>query len=197
MRLKASITLRSSLCQGGVNAPVSDQQQDEQLLSEATFADRLNYLFRTRLSPSGVAFTNKQVSEASDGKLSPQYISQLRRGDVSSPGIDKLHAFARVFGVEDSFFFAGASSMYGRGDPRQVDEDTLLREAMQHPIMRDILLESREYGPDEWAILLEMMGYVRAQIARNRPQRRVVRVRTRRRHRSDKSVDLVNPRDDV
>jgi len=155
------------ICQGRCNALVSDQQLDERFPLGATFADRLNYLFDARLSASGKPFTNKEVSVVSGGVLSPQYISQLRRGEVTMPGLDKIQAFAQVFGVPETFFFEGASTAIQAND---LDEADLLREAARHPVMREILLESREYTSDEWAVMLDMMRYARAAIARGRTQ---------------------------
>lgn len=146
---------------------MSDQELDERFPLGATFADRLNYLFNARLSPSGKPFTNREVSVVSAGVLSPQYISQLRRGEVTMPGIDKIHAFARAFGVPDTFFFGGTSTAPQVDD---LDEADLLREAARHPVMREILLESRGYTSDEWAVMLDMMRYARAAIARGRTQ---------------------------
>lgn len=145
------------------------QQQGEILPSGATFADRLNYLFDTRLSPSGRPFTNKEVSVASGGKLSAQYISKIRHGLVVMPGLERLHALASVFAVPIEFFFGGKTPAAPM-DADSVSEDDLLRTAMEHPIMRDIIVESREYSDDEWAVLLDMMRYARAVIARGRAQ---------------------------
>ncbi len=162
------------MCQGVCDAPVSDQQQPEEQGSLGpAFADRLNYLFDRRRSPSGRAFTNKEVSVASGGKLSQQYISQLRRGLVEMPRLDKLHALARVFGVPDTFFFATNDAPIIQADGpgmNDLTEDDLLRVAMKDPTMREIILESREYTADEWAILLDMMRYARAAITRARVQ---------------------------
>jgi len=149
--------------------PEVSEHHEGNMPAGAIFTDRLNYLFDTRRSPSGRSFTNTEVSAASDGVLSGKYLSQLRKGLVKMPGVDKLHALARVFGVEVSFFFANSDvSAHSPTPAEDLSEDALVREALKDPVMRDVLLESREYSAEEWAVLMDMVRYARAVIARGR-----------------------------
>jgi len=151
--------------------PEAPEHHEESMPVGATFADRLNYLFDTHRSSSGRSFTNAEVSAASDGALSGKYLSQLRKGLVKMPGIDKLRALARVFGVEMSFFFVSSDASAHSPTPADdLSEDDLVREALKDPVMRDVLLESREYSAEEWAVLMDMVRYARAVFARGRGQ---------------------------
>ena len=58
------------------------------------FADLLNHLFATRLSPRCKPFPLKEVSEGTGGYFSVAYLSLLRRGGIERPSLERMRRLA-------------------------------------------------------------------------------------------------------
>jgi len=126
----------------------------------------LDYLFKHRRSPSGRPY--KQSEIAKETGISPAYISQLRSGEVKMPGGERLHALARVFGIDPEYF----TGMHF--DPAQTvssDDDAAVERALTKPLVREVALRAGELGEGERALVLEMMERASARAARLRTQR--------------------------
>lgn len=129
--------------------------------ASAKFATLLNHLFDTHRGPSGRPYTLGEVSKGTGGKLSPGYISLLRRGGVVMPPADRVQALADFFGVDVGYFT-------GRQPTSQVREgeiDEALRRALADPLVRRIALRTSEYGPAEQAFVLSVIESTDALIA--------------------------------
>lgn len=74
-----------------------------------TLAERLNWLFETVRRPTGRKHTNKEVAEFCRNRtgesFSPEYISQLRKGQRDNPTKRNLEALAAFFEVSPAYFF--------------------------------------------------------------------------------------------
>lgn len=74
-----------------------------------TLAEKLDHLFATVRPPGGNEFTLEQVADAinerGEVKLTPVYVSQLRRGQRTNPTVGVLEALAWYFGVSPAYFF--------------------------------------------------------------------------------------------
>ena len=74
-----------------------------------TLAEKLDHLFATVRPPGGSEFTLEQVADAinqrGEVKLTPVYVSQLRRGQRTNPTVGVLEALAWYFGVSPAYFF--------------------------------------------------------------------------------------------
>lgn len=72
-------------------------------------ADKLNWLFETVLRPNGRKHTNKEVAEfcreRTGESFSPEYISQLRKGQRDNPTKRNMEALAAFFEVSPAYFF--------------------------------------------------------------------------------------------
>jgi len=141
----------------------------------ALFAERLNSLFATRPDPAtGQPYSLRDVSAGTAGLVSRAYLSTLRRGGVAMPGLHIIEALARFFGVPTGYFLghdtgdvprglgAGASSAGDQGKP---DEEAVLRLALADPLVKEIALKVKDFGPEEWRL---MIGMVESQMALRR-----------------------------
>ncbi len=122
-----------------------------------SFAERLNYLWDTRLSPRGTPYTLREVHEATGRKISMSYLSLLRKGGVAAPSGDKLQVLANFFGVPVSYFTADQV-------PEELaasDIDDELRDALRNPMVRELALRAKTMGREEWELVLHMMQHAR------------------------------------
>ena len=122
-----------------------------------TFADRLNYLFATRLSPSGKPWTLQAVSVATGGKIPVPYLSMLRKGKIAAPAWDRVQMLADIFGVAPTYFSDGRT-LSEDFEPSSVD--LALQRALTRPSIRPIVLRAGAYGERQLALLLELMDQV-------------------------------------
>jgi len=138
----------------------------------ALFAERLNSLFVTRPDPAtGQPYSLRDVSEGTAGLVSRAYLSTLRRGLVAMPGLHIIEALARFFGVPTGYFLGhdtgdvpGAATSSG-ADEGETDEETALRLALADPMVKEIALKVKDFGPEEWKL---MIGMVESQMALRR-----------------------------
>jgi transcriptional regulator with XRE-family HTH domain len=120
-----------------------------------SFADLLNHLFATRLSPKGRPYSLREVSEGTGGKLSIAYISLLRRGGtVGMPSADKVRALADFFGVDMQYFLGAHSAAREQG---MIDAE--LEQALANPQVRDIALRASHMGAEQRRLLMQIMDH--------------------------------------
>lgn len=70
-----------------------------------TVAELLNELFRDHRKPNGREYSNSEVSRALGKQLSADYISKIRRGDITNPGRNALLLLCQHFKVSPMHFF--------------------------------------------------------------------------------------------
>ncbi len=137
----------------------------------ALFAARLNSLFATRPHPAtGEPYSLRDVSEGTDGVVSRAYLSTLRRGGVAMPGLHIIEALARFFDVPTGYFLGhDIGDVPGAGAPFDAagatDEEATVRLALADPMVREIALKVKDFGPEEWKL---MIGMVESQMALRR-----------------------------
>lgn len=115
-----------------------------------SFADRLNWLFATRLTPDGRPYTLREVSDRT--RISIGYLGNMRRGAVTMPTADKVQALADFFGVPITFFTREDVPILS---PDALDEPLL--EALAKPHVREFALRAGELGDVERAVVLQML----------------------------------------
>ena len=119
----------------------------------SSFADLLNHLFATHLSPEGRRYTLRDVCEGTGGKLSIAYLSLLRRGgSVGFPSADKVKALADFFGVSIDYFVGSATKEDG-----QPGLSESLQQALSNPEVRDIALRAGTLDPAERQFFIQML----------------------------------------
>jgi transcriptional regulator with XRE-family HTH domain len=137
----------------------------------ALFGERLNSLFATRPDPAtGEPYSLRDVSEGTSGVVSRAYLSTLRRGLVSMPGLHIIEALARFFDVPTGYFLGHDTGDVPGGrapsdDADETDEDAALRLALADPLVRETALRVKDFGPEEWKL---MIGMVESQMALRR-----------------------------
>ncbi|HEX5113634.1 MAG TPA: XRE family transcriptional regulator [Pseudonocardiaceae bacterium] len=74
-----------------------------------SLAEKLNWLFETVRRPNGRRHTNKEVAEfcreRTGESFSPEYVSQLRKGQRDNPTKRNLEALSAFFDVTPAYFF--------------------------------------------------------------------------------------------
>jgi len=138
----------------------------------ALFGERLNSLFVTRPDPAtGQPYSLRDVSEGTGGLVSRAYLSTLRRGGVAMPGLHIIEALARFFGVPTGYFLGRDTGDVPRGygtssdNAGEPDEEAVLRLALADPLVKEIALKVKDFGPEEWKL---MIGMVESQMALRR-----------------------------
>ncbi len=139
----------------------------------ALFAERLNSLFATRVNPAtGQPYSLREVSDGTGGLVSRAYLSTLRRGIVVMPGLHIVEALAAFFNVPTGYFLGhdtgdvpGAGASSSTDDEGTTDEDAAVRQALADPMVREIALKVKDFGPEEWKL---MIGMVESQMALRR-----------------------------
>jgi hypothetical protein len=61
-------------------------------------AQRFEYLLDTYRRPDGHRWTGQQLDEATGGVVTRSYVTNLRKGRIENPGMDKLAALAKAMG---------------------------------------------------------------------------------------------------
>lgn len=69
-------------------------------------AQRFEELLDAYRRPDGQRWRGADIVEATGGVVTRSYISALRKGNIDSPGYDKLHAIARAVGFPVELWFA-------------------------------------------------------------------------------------------
>lgn len=128
------------------------------------FADLLNHLFATHLSPRGKPYTLKEVSDGTDGFFSIAYLSLLRRGGIERPSPERIRMLADFFGVGVAYF-VGEDPTF---EARQSTMDEALRRVLADPQVREFAMRVNEYSLEEREIVLRMLEQARQLIRRMR-----------------------------
>ena len=90
------------------------------------FSQQLNNLFATVTRPDGKSFTQEEVVQGCEGKLTRVYLWKLRSGQAKNPSFTIACALADFFGVSvASFQLPG-----GRQEP--------LEQALQNPLVQQL-----------------------------------------------------------
>src|SRR5215218_5105527 len=63
--------------------------------------------------PDGSMWTGQQIQEATDGFVSRSYVTQLRKGRIANPRLDKLQALAELMGFPPQLWFEDAPDLGG------------------------------------------------------------------------------------
>ncbi len=135
------------------------RKRKETDITGAAFADRLNHLFATHLAPTGEPYSLRDVSDGTGGAVSRAYLSTLRSGKVPMPGVRVVEALARFWKVPTGYFLGhdvgDARDTPATDDP--LDDESVLRLALADPLVKDIALRVKDFGPEEWKLMIQMV----------------------------------------
>lgn len=96
-----------------------------------TIAEQVDTLFKTKKKPNNREYSYGEVARALDGDLEASYIAKLRRGEIKSPGRDKLLALCRFFRVKADYFFQELEELPAVPEPPDVEPKRQLRVALR------------------------------------------------------------------
>ena len=123
--------------------------------TDRLFTLRLNQLFDTRLDAEGKPFSVRAVAARTG--MSPSYVSNLRHGKVTRPGVDKIEALARFFGVEMAYLMGTERATVTL--PADAADDEALRKALENPLVREIALTTGQFNQEQWAHMLAILEH--------------------------------------
>ena len=87
---------------------------EQERAGSITLAQKLDRLFRTRLSPRGKEYSYAEVAmrigEQGGPPISGNYIWELRTGRADNPRKQHVEALATFFGVSPAYFFDGEAA---------------------------------------------------------------------------------------
>ncbi len=115
-----------------------------------TFAELLNHLFDTRRTSRGRPYTLTEVSEGTG--LSVPYLSNIRKGTITSASFERVEKIAKFFGVPLDYF----SSQ----ELPPVEAPSLPTPTADRPI----LLRSGPLGSAENAVILQALERAEAEL---------------------------------
>jgi transcriptional regulator with XRE-family HTH domain len=121
-----------------------------------SLAEKIDHLFATIRPPGGGEFTFEQVAEAisqrGEIKLTPVYVSQLRRGQRTNPTVGVLEELAWFFGVSPAYFFDNKLDS-------QIEAELALLTAMRNASVREIALRAAELSPESLRNLATLIDH--------------------------------------
>jgi transcriptional regulator with XRE-family HTH domain len=133
---------------------VMSEPSDPRAGGSTRFADLLNYLFASHLSPRGKPYTLKEVSDATGGMFSIAYLSLLRHGGIERPSLERTRALADFFGVDVSYFLGEDPTF----EERHPEMEEALRRALADPQIREFALRLNEFSTSERTIILNLLN---------------------------------------
>jgi len=166
MRVVDGVIAAPHLCIVGGEMPRRGKEPgDEGAGAGALFAERLNSLFATRVNPAtGQPYSLREVSDGTGGLVSRAYLSTLRRGIVAMPGLHIVEALATFFNVPTGYFLGhdtadvpGTARPSGDAATAATDEEAALRLALSDPLVRETALRVKDFGPEEWKLMIGMV----------------------------------------
>jgi transcriptional regulator with XRE-family HTH domain len=104
---------------------------------------RLLALYR---KPDGSEWGGQDLERATGGAVTRSYISNLKKGRIGSPGLDKLEAIAGAMGFPPALWFGSGT------DDRA--PDAALAAALEDETAREVLEEVLRLGPRDRRLLL-------------------------------------------
>lgn len=111
---------------------------------------RLLALYR---KPDGSEWGGQDLERATGGAVGRSYVTNLRKGRIGSPGLDKLEALAQAMGFPPELWF-------GEGEDRP--PDAALTAALEDETVAEILGEVARMGPRDRRLLLGIAREVSA-----------------------------------
>lgn len=94
-------------------------------------ADRFERLLEIYRRPDGGRWGGQDLEDATGGMVTRSYVSTLRKGNIESPGFDKLRTIARAMGFPPELWFDDSFEVAQR-KIEAVDEESTVAERLEH-----------------------------------------------------------------
>lgn len=111
----------------------------------AHISERFARLLGLYRQPDGSEWGGQDIEDATGGAVTRSYVSNLKRGRIENPGLDKLGALASAMGFPPALWFGGEKD-------RAVDE--ALMHALDDETVRAILEEALRLDARDRRLLL-------------------------------------------
>ena len=125
-----------------------------------SLAEKVDWLFRTRLSARGRQYTYGQVQRATGNRVTASYVWRLRTGAMSNPGLSTLETLAGFFEVPLSYFAEGGEYL----EPSLTITNTLPGEkAPRDKVLADLQMHASKLPDDKLYSVIGVVEYLRRQ----------------------------------
>ncbi|MDQ3316913.1 MAG: hypothetical protein M3426_03225 [Actinomycetota bacterium] len=121
---------------------------------EGHVSERFERLLALYRKPDGSEWGGQELERATGGVLTRSYVSNLRKGRIGSPGLDKLEAVAHAMGFPPQLWFGG-------GVADRIP-DAALAAVLEDGTAREILGEVVRMGPKDRRLLLGIARQISA-----------------------------------
>lgn len=108
-------------------------------------SERFARLLELYRRPDGSQWGGQELERATGGDVTRSYVSNLRKGRIGSPGLDKLEAIAGAMAFPPQLWF---------GEIGEQAPNAALAAALEDETAREILAELLRMGPRERRLLL-------------------------------------------
>jgi transcriptional regulator with XRE-family HTH domain len=112
---------------------------------EGHVSERFGRLLDLYRKPDGSAWGGQDLERATGGAVTRSYVSNLRKGRIGSPGLDKLEAIAGAMGFPPQLWF---------GEGKERTPDAALAAVLEDGTAREILGEVLRMRPGDRRLLL-------------------------------------------
>lgn len=116
-------------------------------------ADRFEQLLEIYRRPDGGRWGGQDLEDATGGAVTRSYVSTLKKGNIESPGFDKLRAIAKTMGFPPELWFDDSLG----AEPRKigaVDEDASVAERLDY--LFDTFVDEKKGRPHTSAEVAKM-----------------------------------------
>jgi transcriptional regulator with XRE-family HTH domain len=109
-------------------------------------SERFDRLLDVYRRPDGGRWGGQDLEAATGGAVTRSYVSTLKKGNIESPGFDKLRAIARAMGFPPELWFDDSLGTAPR-KIEAVDEDATVAERLEYLV--DTIVDEKKGRPYE------------------------------------------------
>lgn len=112
-------------------------------------SERFGRLLELYRKPDGSEWGGQDLEDATGGAVKRSYVTNLRKGRIGSPGLDKLEAISGAMGFPPQLWFGG------EGEKGRIPDETLLA-SLNDETVRAVMEEAVRLGRRERELLLNI-----------------------------------------
>jgi transcriptional regulator with XRE-family HTH domain len=116
-------------------------------------SERFAWLLVLYRMPDGSEWGGQDLETATGGAVKRSYVTNLRKGRIGSPGLDKLEAIAEAMGFPPQLWFGNGA------------QDQVLEAALVNETVRAILEEALRLGPKDRQLLLAIARQIASPVS--------------------------------
>ena len=116
-------------------------------------SERFGRLLALYRKPDGGEWGGQDLEDATGGVVTRSYVTNLKKGRIGSPGLDKLGAIAGAMGFPPALWFGDEADGEAEGGKERVPDGALVA-ALEDETVRTILEEALKLGSRDRRLLL-------------------------------------------